>query len=105
MKGNMHHYRGRRMGAKTRQRMVRVLDDVIYAVAFIGPFSALDQIDQVWLHHNTEGVSLFTWAAFASLSVIWLVYGIVHKDKPIIISNTLWAILETSVAVGIVIYK
>jgi hypothetical protein len=88
MKGNMHHYRGRRMGAKTRQRMVRVLDDVIYAVAFIGPFSALDQIDQVWLHHNTEGV-----------------YGIVHKDKPIIISNTLWAILETSVAVGIVIYK
>jgi Sugar efflux transporter for intercellular exchange len=36
---------------------------------------------------------------------VWLVYGLVHKDKVLIIINFLWVAFAFTVVIGVVVYK
>ncbi len=65
----------------------------------------LPQVWNIWIDHNAAGVSTVSWASYFVFAFIWLVYGIAHKDKPIIVSNTLWIILDIMIVVGTFIYS
>lgn len=81
------------------------IDKIIYPVGLLGPIMTLPQLFEVWLHKSAGELSLITWGGWMILSFIWLVYGILHKDKPIIISNLLWVAIEFGVSLAIVIYR
>jgi len=59
----------------------------------IGPFSAIPQVVEIWLGKNATGVSVTSWLLYIVLAIIWLFYGIVHKEKPIIINSVAGAII------------
>ena len=74
-------------------------------VAFIGPFAVTPQIFQIYQTKDVQGISLITWVVSVLTSVIWLAYGLHHKDKPIIFNSLLGTIFCSLIATGIYIYR
>ncbi|MFC1647944.1 SemiSWEET family transporter [Nanoarchaeota archaeon] len=97
------HVHGRKR-RKKKSTYLTTLDKTVLAVSIISPLSTLPQVAKIFIEQNAAGVSVLSWFAYMLAAVIWLLYGIAHKVKPIIISNTLWVILDFIVVVGALIY-
>ncbi len=82
----------------------RFLDHIMVFIAIAGPIAALPQIFDVMFTHNVDGLSPATWAAWTVLSVIWLIYGWLHREPPIIASNVLYIVLQGYVVWAIFTY-
>ena len=80
------------------------MDKVIYAVGIFGPVMTIPQIFTIWVEKNASGVSVVSWTAYLVAAFFWLAYGIMHKEKPIIMTYILWIILEAMVVIGALIY-
>ncbi len=80
------------------------LDKLIYIVGVLGPLSTIPQIYTIFIEKNAAGVSVATWLIYFLFSVIWIVYGVVHKEKVIILTYSLWFVMNGLVALGAIIY-
>lgn len=70
----------------------------------IGPVMTLPQVYAVWVLKQAEGVSVLTWASYVGTNLFWIAYGLVHREKPIILTYCLWIIMNGSVALGAIVY-
>lgn len=84
---------------------MKIVDAGIYVVAFFSPIVTLPQVFQVWKSHASGDVSLITWGCYAAVSVLWVVYGLVHKEKPIVLSQILLLTTEMSIVIGVILHK
>jgi|SRR3989344_9149333 len=82
---------------------IRFLDKFVFGIAFIMPLTALPQLYKVWFEGNAQGVSVLTWLLLAILSIPMIIYGIVHKEKPIILMYALWVIVNSLVVIGAIL--
>lgn len=82
----------------------RALDVMVYVVGFLGPAFTIPQIWGIYAGANASGVSALTWGAYALFDIVWIVYGIVHKERIITFTYVLWLIMNGVVAVGALIY-
>jgi MtN3 and saliva related transmembrane protein len=80
------------------------LERLMIFVAVVGPFANLPQLLKIWIKKKTNGVSMVSWILFSILSLVWLIYGIVKKDKYIIITFGISLILQLLIVIGTVIY-
>ncbi len=80
-------------------------DELIYVVAFIGPLMTIPQVTTIWLERKVEGISIITWSSYAVLSIFWISYGLIHKEKPIILANLLFLFVNIAVVLGVLIFK
>lgn len=64
-------------------------------IAIVGPLADIPQIYRILKFKTVEGISTLTYVFYFCLSAMWLVYGITHKDKPLIISSAMWMIMES----------
>ena len=69
------------------------------------PLLDIPQLLQVWISHRTTGVNIWTWGGYSVTSLAWLAYGIVQKDKMIIISEALFMVLDGLVALGLLVIR
>jgi uncharacterized protein with PQ loop repeat len=95
----LHHIRRR----KTKAHL-HALDYMVYAASIFGPLTALPQLHAIYIL-KTSGVSTVSYIGYSSLSVLWLYYGFVHRDKPIIMSNLFWLIANGAILVGTFMVK
>ena len=112
METGVHHYHRRHpQVGEAAARLehirpaVRALDRAMLVLAFVGPLLTLPQVYSVWIERQVAGVSLLSWGGYAVLSCIWLIYGIVHHARPLIISYSIFAVLNTAVAIGVLLFK
>ncbi len=98
------HYRIR-LKRTAKKQPSKLIKRLVLAVAIIEPAMTLPQIYQIWVHHEAEGVSSTTWGLYISAAVVWLLYGIQLRDKPLIISSALWIVTEAAVVVGTLLYS
>lgn len=77
----------------------------VYCVGFLGILVILPQALNIWIDKNTTGVSLTTWSGFLVGSLFWLFYGILHKEKPIILTNSAVILADLSVIIGLILVK
>lgn len=77
------------------------LEKLVYPVSLISPIMTVPQAYEIWVKKSVAGVSLATWGAYAVVSFMWLIYGTVHKEKPLAIANFLLFILDCSIVIGI----
>ncbi len=82
----------------------RVLDRIIVWVSPIGPIMMLPQLYKIFTEQNTSGFSLVSWVTITLNAGLWLYYGIVHKEKPIIYLYIMWLIIDALIVVGIVLF-
>jgi uncharacterized protein with PQ loop repeat len=71
----------------------------------IGSLVTLPQVLEIWVHHNASGVSLFSWVGYTLGALMWLMYGIIHKERPIIFAYILGLPMALAIVVGILIFK
>jgi MtN3 and saliva related transmembrane protein len=83
----------------------RFLDRLIFVVGFLGPLFTIPQLVNVWIAKQVAGVSFASWAAYAALDIVWIVYGFVHKEKPIVFAYMLWFIANAGVAIGVLVVR
>ena len=106
----LHHFQKRkRVHIKLEpyphpDKLKRTIDLLISPVVIFGILLTIPQIKEVWIDRNAAGVSAMTWAAYVVVSIFWLIYGITHKEKPIIMSSALWIIAYGLVVIGAVLY-
>jgi len=96
----LHHFLNR----KRKLRWQRVFDKLIYVVGVVGPLMTLPQVFKIWIGQNATGVSAISWIAYLITAIFWMIYGVIHKEKPIIVTYFLWIILDVLVIAGAVIY-
>ncbi|MCA9459746.1 MAG: hypothetical protein KC550_04325, partial [Nanoarchaeota archaeon] len=78
------------------------LDKAIYVVGISGPIMTMPQLFKIWVEKDASGISLISWSWYLLTAIVWLVYAITHKEKPLIITNSLWIIVEIFIVIGIV---
>lgn len=71
--------------------------------ATVEPIATIPQIIQIWSGRASDGVSLLTWTLYTMTSFVWLAYGIMKKDKPLILSGVVWVVSQGLVVIGILI--
>jgi uncharacterized protein with PQ loop repeat len=83
----------------------RNYDKFMIVVGSLAPLAVLPQVIQLYVHHDASGLSMLTWSLLASINALWAVYGIIHKERPLIIANTGLAILDFLIVAGILLYR
>jgi MtN3 and saliva related transmembrane protein len=77
----------------------------IYFVGGFGVAVIIPQVTRIWFSKDVDGVSLTTWGGFLIASAFWLIYGLVHREKPIIYTNALVCILDFLIVLGILLHR
>lgn len=103
--GLRHKYE-RRQGIKKqpKSRYVVFLDKLTFIVGVIGPFTVLPQIYTIFSTKSAVGVSLATWLLIFIVTFPWILYGMAHKEKSIIVSFILWEVVNLTVVIGVLLY-
>jgi MtN3 and saliva related transmembrane protein len=82
-----------------------LLEKTTLAAGVIGPVMTIPQIYKIYFYHSAAGVSLISWLSFGILDIPFLLYGIVHKDKPIVTTYILWMVANFTVAIGAIVFR
>ena len=72
----------------------------MYFAVVAGPLMTLPQVYAIWVEQSTD-VSVISWSAYLLIAVVWLIYGVKHRQKPIIIVQLLWIALDILIVAGL----
>lgn len=82
-----------------------VFDDGMYLVALVTPILTIPQLLTVWMQHQIGGVSQLTWGAYTAMSGVWLIYGLLQRQKPLILSQACLFVVDFAIVLGISIFR
>ena len=100
-----HAFFSRIVGHSDREKIKHLFDKFIAVVGLIGPIMTTPQIINVWVYHPVEGLAIASWGTYVMTSSFWLIYGILHKERAIILVNIAWILANVSVVSGILIFR
>lgn len=98
------HERSAAHRKESKSGYLAFLDRLTFVAGVVGPFTVLPQIYSIFHTHSANGVSLSTWALIFVVTFPWILYGMAHKDKSIMVSFTLWEVVNLAVVAGVLIY-
>jgi uncharacterized protein with PQ loop repeat len=87
------------------KRQVTQIDRLMNFAAVVHPLTAIPQVYSIYSTHDVGGISLLTWFGFMALGLIFLLYGLVHWIKPLILTQVLWFIVDFLVVIGVLVYR
>lgn len=99
------HPRHHRRKIDARQGVLSTFNSCMYLVALISPVMTVPQFVLVWAHRQTAGLSLATWSAYTLASLLWLAYGLMQRQKPLVLSQALLLVLDFSIVLGVVLHR
>lgn len=97
----MSHHLYKHLSKKQEKTIV---DHLMSAAAIVHPLTATPQVYLIYSSHDVSGVSLWTWSGFMVLGLIFLAYGILHKIRPFVVTQTLWFVVDFLVVIGVLLY-
>ncbi len=68
---------------------------VSYIAVILAPLSFISQIIKTWRLKETKDISLVTYVIFWTGVVLWLIYGLLIKNLPIVANNIIMLILTS----------
>ena len=98
------HIRKRLEPYPSKRTLIRALDVVVYVVGILGPLATIPQVIKIYAAQDATGVSVLSWGIYALFDITWIVYAIVHKERPLIICYSLWFFFNVLVTVGALVY-
>jgi uncharacterized protein with PQ loop repeat len=75
------------------------MDGMAYAAGLAGNLAAVPQVIRVW-QGSAPGVSIDTWVMYLILAVVWLVYAVKIKQRPLILAQIGSLVVNLSVVIG-----
>jgi uncharacterized protein with PQ loop repeat len=82
----------------------RFLDDVVYLTGMLIAIMTIPQAYKIWSTKDAAGVSILTWVTYFLAAIILAIYGVVHKEQPIVLTDVSQAIVEIVIIVGIIMF-
>ncbi len=73
--------------------------------AVIMPLTTLPQLIKLYTSHNAGGLSLLMWILYTIGVVPFLLFGITHDVKQLVVLNTLWLFVNVLMISGIMMYS
>ena len=73
------------------------VDLIGYFATAILAYAYVPQAIQVWRTKQVRDISLQTFIILASTSVLWIVYGYLKQDYPIMLVNVLLILVQASI--------
>ncbi len=102
----LHHVQ---LETKTKKKKKKaqgdiILDRIVMIVSILYPLSAVPQLIEI-MHGNAAGVSVLSWLSFFACAGLFLVYGLRHRVMPMIVSNSLWVVVDGLVVASLLVAK
>ncbi len=88
----------------TTEKMKSFIDKLVYVASAMTIIMTFPQIWLIWVQKSVAGLSLISHISYFAGTLIWFLYGVVHKAKPIIVTNGIWLILYVFIIGGILLY-
>lgn len=76
----------------------------ITIIGIIGPLLAIFQAIKIFVSQNAAGLSITYWGAYLVIASAWFGYGLYYKNKVIMVSYSLWIIVEIAILNGIFLF-
>ncbi len=111
MNVGFHHFHLRKFHkdletkTKIQSSLVQIIDNLVYVGGITGIVFTIPQLTKIWIDQQVQGLSLVTWLGFWIATLFWLIYGVVHKARPIIFINLIYGIINTLIVIGILIFE
>ena len=80
------------------------IEKIIYAVALFGPIITIPQVIKIWKNRDASDISIITWSGYFLFALIWISYGSLHKETPIVLRYALYCILYFLIVLGAILY-
>lgn len=82
----------------------KILDRVVMVISILYPLSAVPQLIEI-IHGNSAGVSVLSWLSFFTCAGLFLIYGLRHRVMPMIISNSIWVVVDGLVVASLLMIR
>jgi MtN3 and saliva related transmembrane protein len=78
-------------------------EQLMIIVGLVSPIATIPQVIKIFATHpqHAAGQSLITWTVYTVLGALWVIYGVHHREWPLIIGNIAGVIMYGLVVVGI----
>ena len=83
---------------------IRLLDKTVYAAGFISLAMMFPQLKLIYTEKIATGLEPMTWQTLSLMDIPWIIYGFVHKEKPLVFIYTSWFIINALIFIGAVLY-
>ena len=89
-----------------KKTLLRDFEGFMFLMGIIGPLATAPQLIKLYhTHsHHAHGLSLSTWIAYSLLALLWFLYGLVHKNVPIWVGNSIGLVMDLLMVIGILIH-
>lgn len=103
---NPRHHQSLRERTKNKQnaKLVYWFDKFIILAGIFTVIATVPQVLEIWLNQSADGVSSISWAYYVFYSISFTVYGLIHKEFPIIFNYSIATLLYAMVLIGSLIY-
>jgi uncharacterized protein with PQ loop repeat len=88
-----------------RKKRKDIFDYVLYFFMIATPLFELPQAWKIYTTHSAADVSLSTWGFFVLSNVAWIMYAARNRLIPLIVTYSMYMIIEITIVVGIVLYS
>lgn len=95
----MHHLHKKRPGLFNN-----TIEKLAYAAGMASPIVTLPQLFQIWSNQSAAGISLTTWVSYLVIVIIMTLYGIIHREKPLIIMYAPLVVIDLLIIIGAILY-
>ena len=85
-------------------RSRRFLDSIVIWLGIGNIIATLPQVIQIFANEDASGVSSISWGYYTFFYVILTIYGIVHKEPPLIVTYAGGTVLFAIIFIGTLIY-
>ncbi|MBI5355084.1 MAG: hypothetical protein HZB68_01370 [Candidatus Aenigmarchaeota archaeon] len=101
---DVHHAHKRKPVSPEAEKWKSFMDKAIYPVSAAGIVMTFPQIAKIYGEKDASGLSLASWVAYLAITLFWLAYGLMHRERPIIFSSAVWIALYIVIIAGIIAY-
>jgi hypothetical protein len=71
---------------------------MVFALSFVYPLSGIPQALAVW--HGDGRASVLTWSLLFAFGFVSLTYGVIHRIRPMIVTNVIWSFIDLTIIIG-----
>lgn len=102
-----HHWSKRQIAKNSTNKPLtgwkKYLDKIILLSAVFGPLTIIPQVLKIWVDQNASGVSVISWGGFLIGAIFWMLYGVAHRQLPIIIANSITLVFTFLIVLGAIL--
>jgi uncharacterized protein with PQ loop repeat len=80
-------------------------DYLVYFFMVATPLFEVPQAIQIFSNKSAENVSVATWMFFFVASFVWAIYAYKNRLFPLVVTYSLYIIIEGTIVTGIIFYS